>query len=35
MMGWEGEDWKKWMRRSRKSNWEGEQWIVVLEKEEV
>jgi hypothetical protein len=24
----------EWMRRIRKSSWEGEQWIVVQEKEE-
>jgi hypothetical protein len=24
---------KEWMRRSRKSSWEGEQWIVIQEKE--
>jgi hypothetical protein len=25
---------REWMRRSRKSNWEVEQWIVAQEKEE-
>jgi hypothetical protein len=30
-----GEDgWKEWIRRDRKSSWEGEQWIVAQEKEE-
>jgi hypothetical protein len=24
---------RQWMRRSRKSSWEGEQWIVAQEKE--
>jgi hypothetical protein len=24
---------RKWMRRGRKSSWEGEQWIVAQEKE--
>jgi hypothetical protein len=24
---------KEWMRRGRKSSWEGEKWIVVKEKE--
>jgi hypothetical protein len=28
-----GEDGKEWIRRGRKSSWEGEQWIVVQEKE--
>jgi hypothetical protein len=28
-----GEDGKKWRRRSRKSSWEGERWIIVQEKE--
>jgi hypothetical protein len=23
----------RWMRRDRKNNWEGEQWIVAQEKE--
>jgi hypothetical protein len=34
------EDWwgmlrqgKEWMRRGRKSSWEGEQWIAIQEKE--
>jgi hypothetical protein len=34
-MGGECEDRKEWMRRGRKNSWEGEQWIVVLEKEGV
>jgi hypothetical protein len=25
---------REWMRRDRKSSWEGEQWIVTEEKEE-
>jgi hypothetical protein len=25
---------REWMRRSRKSSWEGEQWILAQEKEE-
>jgi hypothetical protein len=28
-----GEDRKEQMRRVRKSSWEGEQWIIVQEKE--
>jgi hypothetical protein len=32
-VGREGEDGKEWMRRDRKSSWEGEQWVVVQEKE--
>jgi hypothetical protein len=33
-LGGEGEGMgREWMRRGRKSNWEGEQWIVVQEKE--
>jgi hypothetical protein len=24
---------REWMRRGRKNNWEGEQWIVAQEKE--
>jgi hypothetical protein len=24
---------REWMRRGRKSSWEGEQWIVAQEKE--
>jgi hypothetical protein len=24
---------REWMRRGKKSSWEGEQWIVVQEKE--
>jgi hypothetical protein len=25
---------REWMRRGRKSSWEGEQWILAQEKEE-
>jgi hypothetical protein len=32
-MGEGGEDGKEWMRRIRKSSWEGEQWIVIQGKE--
>jgi hypothetical protein len=33
-MGWGGEySSREWMRRGRKSSWEGEQWIVAQEKE--
>jgi hypothetical protein len=33
-VGGEGEDkGRKWMRRGRKSSWEGEQWIIAQEKE--
>jgi hypothetical protein len=27
-----GEDRKEYIRRDRKSNWEGEQWIIAQEK---
>jgi hypothetical protein len=34
MLGGEGEEkGREWMRRGRKSIWEGEQWIVAQEKE--
>jgi hypothetical protein len=33
-MGGEGEGREReWMRRDRKSTWEGEQWIVAQEKD--
>jgi hypothetical protein len=33
-IGGGGEDRRKeWMRKGRKSSWEGEQWIVAQEKE--
>jgi hypothetical protein len=30
-VGGRGKDGKVWMRRGRKSSWEGEQWIVAQE----
>jgi hypothetical protein len=32
-MGRRGEDGKEWMRRGRKSSWEGGQWIIAWEEE--